>query len=102
MKSESKEQNDNACANCGAYLFDYGLKQPYCSECYEEVKAQPQYKETAECLAEELMLEQKKLAAAEKTINNVLLSIREAHSESGCFPGDCLMCNWEKMLEASR
>jgi len=70
MKSGSKKQNDNSCANCRVYLFDYGLKQPYCSECYEEAKAQPQYKETAECLAEELMLQQRKLAAAEKKLKD--------------------------------
>ena len=27
---------DNACAECGRYLFDLSAEQPYCSSCYEK------------------------------------------------------------------
>ena len=97
MKSGSKKQNDNSCANCRVYLFDYGLKQPYCSECYEEAKAQPQYKETAECLAEELMLQQRKLAAAARTIDSMHDILVDVHEEAGCMGEPCFICELLKL-----
>ena len=32
------EHADNACSKCGAYLFDWDKKQPFCSDCMAEAR----------------------------------------------------------------
>ena len=35
---------DNACAECGSYLFDLGKQQPHCSDCLEERMSEEAFK----------------------------------------------------------